>query len=376
MEEYELFATLSFKGERFEGRYLPVGTLPSISAYQETLIEMAKAIWREENPDRPRLPKGFSSGFELGLEGIGEGSKVARLPRRLSEGADLLQHDSLDDIFLEAQERIATIVIAANKNSAFDPLPDNVILPFERLRKCVERSELIEINPISHGKKRVGKFPISQIALEKIINRSRARVNKAVDDIGFVVGISESPSLIRISSPKGVFSYPIPWSDLRSAADISIGKVVSFSIFAETDASDCIRRVISTSGVSGIAHSDNITRSLERIKEISKLSVGWLEGAGQAISKSAAIRAQDMAPFLVRKFGTVAVFPEQSGGIQFEWTLNNYAISLLCEEEHYLLGASDLASDKFREKSFRGTSFALLRDTTRIEKFVGRAGET
>jgi hypothetical protein len=375
VDDNELFATLSFKGERFEGKYLPVETLPSISAYQETLIEMAKAIWREENPDRSRLPNKFASTFELGLEGIGEGSKVARLPRRFEQSTDLLQEDRLDDVFLEAQERIATTVIAANNNSDFNPLPDNVIAPFERLRRCVSSSEIIEINPISHGKKRASKFPITQVALEKIVTRSRVRLNGNIEDIGFVIAISESPSLIRISSPRGVFSYAIPWSDLRLSDDIAIGKVVSFSIFAEIDAAGQIRRVISTSGISSAAQPDAYRRSLRKLEEISSLAAGWLDGEGETISNSALIRAKDMLPFLSRKYSSIGIFPEQSGGIQFEWFDNDYAISLLCDRENYLLGASDLRSDKFREKSYSGTSFALLRDLTSISSFVGRTDE-
>jgi hypothetical protein len=82
VEDSKLFATLSFKGDRFNGEFIPVEVLPIIAAYQETLIELAKSIWRDENPDKSKLPKNFSKCFDLGLDSIGQGSKVARLPRR------------------------------------------------------------------------------------------------------------------------------------------------------------------------------------------------------------------------------------------------------------------------------------------------------
>src|SRR4051794_35235129 len=55
-------ALLRFNGPRFEDHGLDVDVLPEIIAYKELLQETAKEIWRRNNPQRSRLPKGFEAG--------------------------------------------------------------------------------------------------------------------------------------------------------------------------------------------------------------------------------------------------------------------------------------------------------------------------
>ena len=94
MTDENFFAIMKFEGDRFNGKHIPVEVLPSISAYQETIIEVAKELWRDENPDR-NLPRGFDAHFELGLGPVGQGSKIAMLPR-LEQSTDLLGSGEYD----------------------------------------------------------------------------------------------------------------------------------------------------------------------------------------------------------------------------------------------------------------------------------------
>ncbi len=317
---------------------------------------MAKAIWREENPDKERLPKDFVKSFDLGLRGIGQGSKVAQLPRRVDENGSLFGDGAFDDIFIEAQERIAAAVIAANNNTTIRPLPENVIFPFEKIGKSILSSEVIDINPLAHGKKRVGIFRVSESAVNLVVRKSRVRNFKKIDSLGFVIGLSEAPSALRISSSFGFFSYPLPWAELRSNGAYSIGSVVSFSINVETDALGEIKRFISPGAISPSLALPLGIELVDRIRGFAELEAGWLDGLGAPQSPSTSMRAMEFAVYLTRFVEGVFVFPESEGGIQFEWKSNDIAASLLINEDTFLLGASDLRSDRFREKFFRGVS--------------------
>ncbi|MEM9785168.1 MAG: hypothetical protein AAF801_01610 [Pseudomonadota bacterium] len=372
MADSDFFVTLRFRGKKFDGQFIPVGALPAIAAYQSTLVELAKSIWRDENPDKKQLPKNFENAFELGLKGIGEGSKVAQLPRQDAFDEDLFSKDFYEDVFLEAQELLAKTVTAANENRSFNPLPENVLKPFERVRKAVSATDVIDVDPVAHGKKRSGIFRLSDSSMSKVLQRSRMRQTQEVNGLGFVVGILETPSSLKIASPKGVFTYPMDWSELRSSEALKIGAVVSFSVFAETDASSFIKKIITTKSLSPTARNSAVQNLRQRIQELSELQPGWLDGEGRVPSSDTVIRSTDMSDFIARAYDGVNVFPEQEGGVQFEWRMERLAASLLIIDDEFLLGVSDLNSDKYREKAFRGVSFSLLRHLTSLPKFVGR----
>ncbi|OYU17801.1 MAG: hypothetical protein CFE34_13765 [Rhodobacteraceae bacterium PARR1] len=369
----ELFAIMSFKGERFNRAFIPVDALPAIAGYQQALTQMAIAIWKEANPDRERLPNNFSKAFELGLRDIGEGSKVAHLPRRFPTQSELLFNDGFDDIFIAAQERLADIVIAANENRQFSPLPENVIAPFERISKSIYRAEYIEITPVAHGKQRVGVFRISDPTVEKIVNTSRIRLNKLIDSIGFISGIIENPSSVRVTAANGVFNYPLDWTSLRSEEGLRIGSVVHFQVEAETDTDGAIKDFKKAVSLSPAVQSPESRKLDVVITELAALKSGWMDGVGCALSSETVLRAREFGIFLSRWFGLVRVYPTVEGGIQFEWTFNNVAASLQILASEFLLGASDLLSDKYAEKCFKGLSPALLKALERLEKFAGRS---
>lgn len=108
------------------------------------------------------------------------------------------------------------------------------------------------------------------------------------------------------------------------------------------------------------------------IGEYAKLKPGWLDGSGSTPSKQTAVRSSDFAIYLGRMDLDASVFLLDDGGIQFEWVQGMIASSLMIEGDSFLLGASDLTSDRFKEKSFRGISHALLRAVSQPCDFVGR----
>jgi hypothetical protein len=371
-EDFDIFASMSFKGDRFNGRFIPVDALPAISCYQEALIQMAKAIWHEENPERDRLPKGFSKAFELGLRDIGDGSKVAYLPRRENSDDQFFPDFSPSSIFLQAQERIAQTVISANNNRKIDPLPESVIAPIEKILRSITPDEHISIDPIAEGRRRFGSFQISEKSVAAIAAQSRIRNKKRLDGVGFVVASSEAPPSIKVISPNGSFLYPIAWEDLRSNANLAIGSVVSFAVNVETNAIGEITNFLSPEAISPTIRSSRTDRMQSRIEGLLTLKPGWLDGKGSIPTKQTAMRSSDFAIYFGRTDLDVSVFLHEEGGIQFEWVNDMIALSLLIESDMFLLGASDLRSDAYREKSFKGISLPLLRAISQPETFVGR----
>ncbi|HEV7571910.1 MAG TPA: hypothetical protein VGQ21_10485 [Thermoanaerobaculia bacterium] len=55
--------TITFSGRRFDDAGLELDVLAKLLAYRKLLIETAKELWRSENRERQRLPKGSKSRF-------------------------------------------------------------------------------------------------------------------------------------------------------------------------------------------------------------------------------------------------------------------------------------------------------------------------
>jgi hypothetical protein len=276
-------------------------------------------------------------------------------------------------LFIESQELLSGIVNAAVRGGELRTLPDNVIVPFERLVKTLRDSEYIEVNPISHGKRRSERFSLSERSVKRIAEVSRNRVEKIISDVGFVTGLIEAPTSIRVASSHGIFSFPVSFSELRfkSSNEYKLGSLVAFSIVAQVDASGLIKSITRCNTISPAAEDSTFTKIKTRILRISELESGWLDGEGEPISPDAVSKAIDIAAFLCKKFSSVSVFPSPDGGLQFEWSANDVAVSLLVSANSFLFGASDLNSARFREKHFSNISTPFLRFLLNPVFFVG-----
>ena len=100
-EEIRDVTTVTFSGPRFADAGLELDVLPELLAYQKLLIETAKELWRSENPDRQRLPRGFEESIRLKFYTIEKGSAavpIKRVVEHASEQQSLLNSaDEIDD---------------------------------------------------------------------------------------------------------------------------------------------------------------------------------------------------------------------------------------------------------------------------------------
>lgn len=62
--DLQTFATHVLKGARFEGHSVPVSVLPDFTAYRDLVLEIARALFFRDHPDRQRVPKGFEESFD------------------------------------------------------------------------------------------------------------------------------------------------------------------------------------------------------------------------------------------------------------------------------------------------------------------------
>lgn len=137
---------LTFAGPRFADHALDVDVLPELVTYKKLLIETAKEIWRQRNPSRQRLPKGFEKTLVLKFYRLEDGSTVVPLIRQLELPSIPtffgLEADEID----EAAEAIdATIIAASNGEPPPDSIPRSVIPMFRDWGKTLSDEDSIAI---------------------------------------------------------------------------------------------------------------------------------------------------------------------------------------------------------------------------------------
>ena len=77
MEDIEnVFLAPKLEGKRFEDHAIPVELLEDFAVLQELIFEIAKDIYLKQNPERQRVPKGFTDEVYLKLIDVKPGSAI------------------------------------------------------------------------------------------------------------------------------------------------------------------------------------------------------------------------------------------------------------------------------------------------------------
>jgi len=123
-EEIRDVTTITFAGPRFDDAGLEIDVLSELIAYRKLLIETAKELWRSENRERQRLPKGFEESIRLKFYSIEPGSAAVPIKRVVPTDDTLLfavpaRVDEID----EAAQLIDETIAAASEDR---PIPERM----------------------------------------------------------------------------------------------------------------------------------------------------------------------------------------------------------------------------------------------------------
>lgn len=129
-DEIRDVTTITFSGPRFDDAGLELDLLSEILAYRKLLIETAKELWRTENRERQRLPKGFEESIRLKFYSIESGSAVVPIKRVVAHDDSLLfnppaRADEID----EAAQLIDETIAAVSEDRAIPDRMPKTVLP-------------------------------------------------------------------------------------------------------------------------------------------------------------------------------------------------------------------------------------------------------
>ena len=140
-------------GARFEDGSIPLQVLADLAVLRELVIEVAKWRFMEANPDRQRLPRGFTKKTDLKLTGVEPGSAIPVISLAAAEpsleGIDL----PYQEYFEMARDDIVTTIASASNNGLTEgnlSLPVNLVAYFNRIGRSLRDHESMEFD-VSNG---------------------------------------------------------------------------------------------------------------------------------------------------------------------------------------------------------------------------------
>ncbi len=132
------FFNPTLEGERFQDHTVPLELFKDFCALQEMLIEVAKWEFRKSHPDRERIPRNFTSGLDLHLEAVEEGSAILKISLVF---ASLFPTSNLS-YFEQARTDIVDAVAAVEAGRA-PSLPPRYLNYFDRFGRGLRSGESI-----------------------------------------------------------------------------------------------------------------------------------------------------------------------------------------------------------------------------------------
>jgi len=319
-DESDGFAPFRLRGGRYEQVGFPLEALPELARYERLLLDVARGLWRNNNPERQRLPRGFVGRLQLRLVRVEEGSVIPVLARPgLPADAETML-DGFGGVFEQAKNLVDATFEAIVYDEELPPeLPGEVVAEFIRFGSGLRKNEQVEF---------LGR------ARTVVYDRSvRKRFLKRTATEQFSVEGIELGRVTVVDADAQEFGL----TDLRGR--LVRGKYTNSSLtvdFRRVLDSRNLASVVRVEGVLAVNERDETlevedVRSVEvfelpefpwssRLLELAALSAGWLDGNGKGVAFVALDFARDVLREVTdRGISVPGIFPMPDGGVQLEW---------------------------------------------------------
>lgn len=339
-------------GARFDGRSIPLEVLKDLAALEEMIVEVAKAQFLQEHPDRQRSPRRFTYGIELKLTGIEDGSAVPVISLFIAT-VSLFPPES-QTYFERARDAVINAIGAAELNQSItNYLPEKTLAYFDRFGRSLREGEAIEFDAPG-GRNRVR---LTRETRRKLLLAS-SQVRELSEEIqvrGAVPEVDQDDMTFELQLIDGrKIKAPLTAQHLETILEAfnayKTGACVLLQGIGRLNRNE---KLVGLESVEHVSLLDPLD-VLARLDELRLLKDGWLEGQGRAPS---ATGVDWLADAFSRSYPDDMplpfVYPMAEGGIRLEWSLDPYDVSL----EIDLLGhlgdwhALNLSADEEAEKT-------------------------
>jgi len=327
IEKKELFSPC-YKGKRFDAHRLPIDLIDDLIILKKMTIEMAKDIYLKSNPERKRVPKKFTHGISIELEGIEPGSTIPKLVLVIS--LTTLFPDSNHECFAKAPQQITQIIEAAHTNSDLRNIAsDSVLSYFNQFGNNLQDDE-----QIIFGDKETSKAIYNKESRKRLqLAASKSKHYTATYELrGKIIALDKDRKSYEIQLSNGLkIKGQYQPADLEALQEAFVKLEKNQKIWMQ---------------VTGVFNVNDKLQTIEkiddsclldpldvqaRLDDLALLADGWLDGEqGKSLDSDALkwLGSTFENGFNTEKLPLPATFPTPPGNIQFEWSFNDYEISL------------------------------------------------
>jgi len=353
------FATLIFRGKRFDGAVMPLEALPELAAYRDLLAAVAKELFFAGNPGRVRLPKGFDASFRLTLSRIEDGSAVPVVEREFTTPQ---LFPNTGDVFDRAREQVESAITALAANASFPSwLTPAVAARFSTFGRTLRDDEVVVV---AGAGKRAGALYDRRVR-RAILVRSQGTYEEDVDLVGVVreTDVDQDSFEIRLADDRRV---PVRSSRLFFTQVVqSLQRDTAVRVWGTGvyDAEGKLLRVAQATDVSATEEGDVASGRPGcripvdgQVDSLRGLPHGWFDGEGRAFADEALAWSSKLLRGIVDGFdlATPHIYPTPEGSVRAEWSRARWEISAELDSSRKMseVRAVRLDADEVHERRF------------------------
>lgn len=315
------FVKPKLDGPRFAEHSIPLELLKDFSALEEMIVAVAKWEYLQEYPNRKRVLRNFSSGLELRLSGVEEGSALPAIV--LAFSTLFPSHNA--SYFERARDKIIEAVASAAEGKRPD-LPPQFLAYFDRVGRGLKDGESMSFDrttlPSARLTPQVRRRLIESAQVQEWTEEITLRGKVCELDLGRGSFELELRDGTKIRAPLHEQHKTTIFESAREYPDNDFIMVQAIALKDRTN------KLKSIQSVEQITELDRLDVAL-RLDEFAQYKSGWLNGKGEPFNKTSLER---LVTYFDRYYPAELplphLFPTAEAAIQAEWTVDDWEISL------------------------------------------------
>jgi hypothetical protein len=346
-----IFLKPRFVGKRFKNHSLPLEILKDLAVLEELITEVAKREYIKKNPNKSRVPNGFTRDITFKLTGIEEGSAI---PAIEIEPAENSLFPVYYPFFEMARESIANGIDAADKNeNIIQFLDESVLTYFDRIGRGLKDGEIIEFpTPKRENPSRLTRESRKRLVMAS----SKIEITDDIIIRGYIPELDQNKMTFEIKTiDNESLQANIPEQHFDTLMEAFNGYKKKTKILLV--GVGLFNKKQKMTGIESIGHISilDLLDIPSRLVELKNLKNGWLDGHGKAPgAESLNWLSEFMENSYPEDLTLPYLFPTESGGIRAEWESSEYDQSLDIDlETHQCRWHSlNLLTDSEEDKTF------------------------
>jgi hypothetical protein len=323
---------IKFKGPRFDGDAMPLGSVAELTRLQRILFEIARTQYLLEAPGKVRVPNNFYEKLSLGVTKFKNGSKSPVLElENIDPQASFAGFTQEDLITLTYNKFISKLNDLSTKSpseitSTFSPQELSLFRTFG--------STLHDDDEVLLGRRKRGhqRIKLNRDAISRVHLAADSLFDTNVKLIGRIEAVSLSGKASVKTVDNGTLNLNLTESNIDIDLSNALGKTIEATAIASRDLSGTIK---SLKDIIKYSIPENVDKSnqllfAEKLIRLLDLESGWYEGEGIKPRGPAISTAYKIAGWMNIDYSKIPVSPLIDGGANLTPRFNDWLLSIQC----------------------------------------------